>query len=65
MRGAALFALVNRVVRQSCGIVSTQPFREDFHPASRKLTIDGVSCCEGVMEWFLRKVSNLARRILI
>ena len=62
MRGAVLYKLgldfvKDRVMRVSYGTVSRVPFREGYHPVSRKeVDFDGFPRCGGVMHWFAKKV---------
>jgi hypothetical protein len=62
MRGAVLYKLgldlvTDRVMRVSYGTQMRVPFREGYHPASRKeIGYDGLPRCGGVMHWFAKKV---------
>jgi len=62
MRGAVLskFGLgyfKSRILRRSYGIQHDVPFRYGYHPTSRMIiTLDAFVQCEGVMQWFARKV---------
>jgi len=62
MRGAVLYKLgldfvKDRVMRASYGTVMRVPFREGYHPESRKeIDFDGKPRCSGVIHWFAKKV---------
>jgi len=68
MRGAVLYKLgldlvKDRVMRVSYGTATRAPFREGYHPISRKVTdYEGSPKCTGVMHWFAKKVFALSRR---
>lgn len=62
MRGAVLYKLgldlvKDRVMRVSYGTAARVPFREGYHPISRKvMDYEGNPRCTGVMHWFANKV---------
>src|SRR5208282_6436722 len=62
MRGAVFSRLrinlpMDRIIIKNIGVANRVTFRRGYHPPSRKVTdANGVDWCEGVMDWFLRKV---------
>ena len=64
MRGAVLYKLgmdfvKSRVMSKSYGVAFNAEFRPGYHPTSRKIEcVDGISRCEDVMKWYVRKVGK-------
>lgn len=62
MSGAVLYKLgldlvKSRPMEVSYGVAFNQDFKPGHHPVSKKIVcIDGVTRCENVMDWYVRKV---------
>lgn len=65
MRGAVLHKLgldfvKNRIMRSSYGISMNRKFQTGFDPEIHKVEgFDGNMLCEGVMDWYAKKVSAM------
>lgn len=70
MKGAVLYKLgldfvKDRVMRVSYGTPTRAPFREGYHPSSRRVFgLDGIAKCSGVLHWFVTKVVNFRERLI-